>query len=70
MLVLDGFLDALRRRGVAVLAALESRRASLSVSVSAFAVQLRSSEEPSHRLTSHRFGLARLHRLNYTFIIT
>ena len=40
MLVLDGFLDALRRRGVAVLAALESRRASLSDSVSAFAVSL------------------------------
>ena len=75
MLVLDGFLDALRRRGVAVLAALESRRASLSDSVSAFAVSLsgsalHSSEEPSHRLTSHRIGLARLHRLNYTFIIT
>ena len=31
--------------------------------------QLRSSQEPSHRFTSHRIGLARLHRLNYTFIM-
>ena len=35
MPVLDGFLDAQRRRGVAVLATLESRRALLSDSVSA-----------------------------------
>ena len=40
MLVLDRFQDALRRRGVAVLAALESRRASLSDSVSPFGVSL------------------------------
>jgi len=30
---------------------------------------LGSSEELSHRLTSHRIGLASFHRLNYTFII-
>jgi len=30
---------------------------------------LGSSEEPSHRLTSHRIGLARLHWLNYTFVV-
>ncbi len=31
--------------------------------------QLRWLEEPTYRLTSHRIGLATLHRLNYTFII-